>query len=192
MKKLLNNLGLCVAALALSMTLYAQGGQSFQPATFNRSVFVSAYFPAIAGELTPFYSATSANAASDLSSNKFSARALKSFDKNFKGAANASWSESKEGYTAFYQGNGIMNRVNYNAKGKWMSTLRYYGEEQLPQTVRHEVKSTYYDYSIFGVTEVSVDNKIAYFVVLQDQTSFKRVKIVDGEMTEIETMKKAQ
>ena len=189
-KLLLNNLGLCAAALALSVTLYAQG-RSFEPTTFNRSVFVSAYFPAIAGELNPFYSATNAVPAADLSANKFSAKAVRNFDKDFKGAVNAKWSESKEGYTAFFESRGIISRVNYNTKGNWISTIRYYGEEQLPQAVRHEVKSTYYDYSIFGVTEVTVGDKIAYFVTLQDDNCFKRVKLMGDEMIEVETFKKA-
>jgi hypothetical protein len=190
-KLLLNNLAGCVLALAAVSGLYAQGGKSFQPTSFNKSLFVSSYFASVESELHPFFTAGSFNAPADLSANKFTAKAEKSFNKDFAGASPI-WSESNDGYTATFTKNGIQSRVNYNKKGKWHSTIRYYGESELPQDVRHIVKSTYYDFSIFGVTEVSVEDKSAYIVVLEDSRNFIRVKVLDGEMTTLETLAKTK
>jgi len=189
-KLLLKRLAGCILALAAVSGLNAQGN-SFQPASFNKALFVSSYFPTVAADLHPFILNGGNFASADLSANKFTAKAVKSFNKDFADAS-AIWTESNEGYTASFTKGGIQSRVNYNKKGQWHSTIRYYGESELPQDVRHIVKSQYYDYSIFGVTEVSVGDKKAYIVVLEDSRSFIRVKVLDGEMTTLETLAKAK
>ena len=189
-KLLLTRLAGCAATLALVTGLYAQGGKSFHPVQFNKDIFVSAYFAAVAADLK-MVPASLVSGSADLSANKFSAKAIRNFGKDFKDASAATWTESNEGYTASFAKNGILSRVNYNKKGKWSSTIRYYGEADLPKNVRHIVKSTFYDYSIFGVTEVSLGDKRAYIVVLEDNKSFKRVKVLDGEMIPIDEMQKS-
>jgi len=52
------------------------------------------------------------------------------------------------------------------------------------------VKSNYYDYSIFLVQEVKVGDKTAYLVKIEDEKSFKTIRVVDGEMDEYESYKK--
>src|SRR4030095_7917250 len=98
-KLLLNNLAGCILALAAVTGLYAQGGKSFQPTSFNKSLFVSSYFASVAADRHPFFPGSGSYASADLSANKFTAKAVKSFNKDFADAS-AIWSESKEGYTA--------------------------------------------------------------------------------------------
>jgi hypothetical protein len=59
--------------------------------------------------------------------------------------------------------------------------IRYYNEEKLPREVRHLVKSNYYDFSIYHVSEFRSNGKTAYVVVLEDKTSWKKIKVVDSE-----------
>jgi len=54
------------------------------------------------------------------------------------------------------------------------------------------VKSTYYDFNIFLVNEVSVGNAKVYLVKIEDNTSFKTIRIQDGEMTETEIFTKSK
>ena len=69
--------------------------------------------------------------------------------------------------------------------------LRYYQEEKLPHEIRGLVKSTYYDYDIYLITEVNRNEKIAYVVKMEDKTSWKTVKVVDGEMEVLEDYTKS-
>lgn len=119
------------------------------------------------------------------------ARALKQFNKSFKAAANASWYETKEGgFVAKFKLDGIETKVNYDRKGNWFATIRTYTEENLPKEVRHLVKSNYYDYSIYLVQEVTVGDKTAYLVRMEDATTLKTIRVIDGEMDEYESYKK--
>jgi hypothetical protein len=119
------------------------------------------------------------------------AKALKQFSKTFKTAANASWYETKDGgFVAKFRQDGIETRANYDRKGNWSGTVRTYTEENLPKEVRHMVKSTYYDYSIFLVQEVTVGDKTAYLVKIEDASTLKTIRVIDGEMDVYEDFKK--
>ncbi|MES1213977.1 MAG: hypothetical protein ABUT20_00555 [Bacteroidota bacterium] len=109
-------------------------------------------------------------------------RALKDFTKTFKPANNAAWYAIKDGTVAKFTENGIETSAYYDLKGRWTSTIRTYGESQLPKDIRHLVKSSYYDYSIFQVNEVTVGDKKAYLVRMQDAKTLKTIRVVDGEM----------
>ena len=110
------------------------------------------------------------------------ARALKDFTKSFKNADNVNWFEMKDGFVAKFKNDGVETKAFYDHKGRWSATIRTYGEDKLPQDVRKLVKSTYYDYSIYIVNEVTVGDKTAFLVQIQDEKTLKTIRVVDGEM----------
>lgn len=120
------------------------------------------------------------------------ARARKEFSKTFKAITNASWYEMAGGggFVAKFKQDGIETRVNYDRKGRWTGTILTYSEAHLPRDVRHIVKSNYYDYAIILVQEVKVGDKTAYLVKIEDEKTFKTIRVVDGEMDEYESYKK--
>jgi hypothetical protein len=63
----------------------------------------------------------------------------------------------------------IDTRVYYSKKGRRLATIRDFTEENLPKDIRHLVRSTYYDHSIFRVSEVTVDSQMAYVIILEDK-----------------------
>lgn len=119
-----------------------------------------------------------------------STKAVKDFTKNYKKAENAGWFIIKDGYLAEFKEDGIKTKVYYNPKGTWIGNVRSYLEDKLPRNIRHLVKSTYYDYKINYVQEVTVDRNIVYLVKIEDGTFFKTIRIQDGEMDEFEVIKK--
>ena len=119
-----------------------------------------------------------------------STKAVKDFTRNFKKAGHADWFIIKYGYLAEFEENGIKTKVYYNPKGAWIGNIRSYGEDKLPRNIRHFVRSTYYDYKINYVQEVTVDRNTAYLVKIEDGTFFKTLRIQDGEMEEFEVIKK--
>jgi hypothetical protein len=121
-----------------------------------------------------------------------STKAVKDFTKNFKKAGNAGWFVIPDGYVAEFNQDEIKTKVYYDRKGRWIGNLRSYLEDKMPRDIRHRVKSHYYDYTIYYVQEVTVADKIAYLVKIADKTSWKTIRILDGEMDEIESFEKSK
>ncbi len=119
-------------------------------------------------------------------------KAEKSFHKAFKTINGETWVPAKDGIVAKFIKDGIHTMVYYNKKGTWMGTLRYLSEDLLPKDVRHTVKSEYYDFSISNIVEVTVGDKTAYLITMEDKTSIKQVKVVDGEMEVTHDYKKSE
>ena len=117
------------------------------------------------------------------SMNEINTKAVRNFGKEFKNVTAVKWIKTSNGlFAAHFVSDDIQNLVCYNKKGNYQCMLRYYKEEKLPSEVRHLVKSSYYDFDIYLVTEVHINGKIAYVVKMEDKTSWKTIKVVDGEM----------
>jgi len=178
MKKLfLNKFYFCLSSLALITGVHGQSNNSAEPVSVTSASLT----------LNSLHSTSAAK----LTSNKFSANAIRNFAKDFKEVAEPSWGESYQGYTASFSKNGIQSRIIYDRRGEWVSTIRYYGKDNLPSDIRQIIESDFGDYSIFIVTEVAVEDNVAYFVTLEDSKYFIRVKVLNGEMTVLEKTNKA-
>ena len=117
-------------------------------------------------------------------------RALKDFTKSFKDAENVSWSEMKDGFIAKFIDGGVETKAYYDQKGRWTATIRTYKENKLPKDIRKQVKSTYYDFTINQINEVTLGQITAYLVRIEDEDSFKTIRVIDGEMDVYEDYKK--
>jgi hypothetical protein len=75
--------------------------------------------------------------------------------------------------------------VFYDNKGRWVYTIKWYGEKDLPRSVRTLVKRTWYDHTITQVDEVLQGNApVVYIVHMEDATSWINVRICEQEITE--------
>ena len=168
----------CLPLIALFGSAYAQNGDlSFSSTKATPGKFV-------------FNETKAEQGLNEASIADINARALKEFSKTFKAGTNAIWYEMKDGFTAKFKEDGIETRVDYDRKGRWVATVRTYTEANLPRDIRHLVKSTYYDYSIFLVHEVTVGDKTAYLVKIEDADTLKTIRVIDGEMDVYEDYKK--
>jgi hypothetical protein len=113
-------------------------------------------------------------------------KAVRSFERLFKGVENTHWYNVDNGLIVYFTDNGIKSRANYSKNGGWLSTIRSYAEEHLPKDIRAQVKREYYDYSITWINEISNETQLYYVVHMQDKTSWKNVVVCDGEMAVIE------
>jgi len=118
-------------------------------------------------------------------------RALKNFSKNFKESENAEWLKIDNTIKAQYIKDGVETNVFYNLKGKWIGNIRTYKGDKLPEDIRHRIRSTYYDYRIFHVQEITVRDKTAYLVNIEDKNFSKTIRIADGEMDEYQVIEKS-
>jgi len=134
--------------------------------------------------------ATDEAATADLSN--INEKAVKHFSKSYEKQNKASWFAVEDGFVAIFTEDGIKTKAYYDSKGRPAGEVRTYQEDKLPKEIRHMVKSTYYDFNIFLVNEVSVGNAKVYLVKIEDSKSFKTIRIQDGEMTETEIFTKSK
>jgi len=109
--------------------------------------------------------------------------ALRHFMNAYGEGLNAEWNLTSFGYRAEFRKEDIKYLVDYNKGGFWLSTIRFYTEEKMPRDIRRIVKSVYFDYKIELISEVNYGKHIAYHVNIQDETSLKKLIVMDGEMT---------
>jgi hypothetical protein len=113
------------------------------------------------------------------------------FSSAFPNASNIRLSSDKKETRISCTIDSVLTKIDYNKKGKWMYTIRYYGAERLPGDIHNIVKDGYPRYNLYGfVAEVSVPGKSVYLVMIEDQTSWKRIRIADGEMDAFEEYQK--
>jgi hypothetical protein len=111
------------------------------------------------------------------------AKALKDFKIRFGNAMDAKWFEVPNGFISYFRNSESESRVIYNKKGRWQYTLKSYQEDKLPKEIRALVKSTYYDYKITIVEEITVPDGMNYIVHLEDETTIKNLRVTqEGDM----------
>ena len=155
-------------------------GVKAQPANSNLGNAVERYMEVSFSFGVP----TSINSSSG-NLNTVNIKAVRDFTRNFKSVTDEKWYKVSNGYLARCMFNGIENMAAYDLKGNWKFTIRYYDEKILPEEVRAIVKGDYYDYSITCVEEIHIDGKTIYQVHMQDNHTWKNVRICD-DVLEVE------
>jgi hypothetical protein len=124
-------------------------------------------------------------------SNIVNDKVLKSFKQTFPNAENVSWQSREEKYVAQFQQNGIRTIVNYDLDGNILEATRYYTEENLPINIVWKLKKKFSSAKIYGVTEVTTNETINYFIKLEDETTWTTVKAdTEGNSEVVEKYKK--
>jgi hypothetical protein len=97
-----------------------------------------------------------------------------------------------EGQTSVkFNMDGISETVRYDRKGKWRFSISGYGEEKLDANIRSNVESSFPGYMVFGfVNEIKVRDKTAYLVMIENNKTWKRIRVVDGETSIYEEFNK--
>lgn len=123
--------------------------------------------------------------------NATNSKAFKDFSRYFSDASEIKITTEKEGIFINCLSKGVRNRVFYNNKGRWVNTLRYYAADMLPKDVIALLKNEYAEFTPTNVIEVTVGNKTAHLVTIENKSSWKRIKVVDGEMEVYEQFQKS-
>ena len=118
-------------------------------------------------------------------------KVMKSFNKLFSDAENIRWWNEKNNQVVYFKRQGKASHAVFAKNGDLKFAITNYTEEYLPDEILLQVKDNYYGKSIFGVTEVQVEDKTAYLIVLEDKTSWLTIKVLDGEITQDRALRKA-
>ena len=92
------------------------------------------------------------------------------------------WYKDPLGYEAAYTEGPVKAMYWYDKRGHWVYSILTYGENKMPEDVRVLVRSTYFEYSISWVKEVSEAQTTVYVVHIENNTAWKEVAVQDGEM----------
>src|SRR5438067_8961830 len=94
---------------------------------------------------------------------------LKSFSTSFPKAEKISWFESgNDAQVEFFSG-AIKCKVWYDADGNVLKTNRYYTAESLSPFILSKLQQKYNGKKVFGITEVSSEEGITFYIVLEDE-----------------------
>lgn len=125
-----------------------------------------------------------------LLANEVNANVLRSFYAQYGEVTGASWFRSANGYAVSFKQGDMSHTVYYRLNGVLDAKLISYSGDRLPVPVRDVVRSGYFAYSITHVTEVHKNNATAFYVKLEDASTIKTLKIVDGESELVENLQK--
>lgn len=120
-------------------------------------------------------------------------KAVRDFVNRFNNAEDVIWHKSDNHYIAVFIRDSVQTRAVYNKTGNLEYIMRYYEEPKMRRDVRALVKSTYYDYKIFIIQEISRPDELPVYIVnLQGDTEWMKVKVHDGEMEVMERFRKGR
>ena len=121
-----------------------------------------------------------------------SEKILASFKQTFPNAEQVKWMEQPDKYVVNFKENGILTKIEYDMDGNFVSSLRYYTEKNLPVNIICKLQKKYADKKVFGVTEMTTDAAVEYYIKLEDATNWITVKSnADGNLQVVEKYKKA-
>ncbi len=119
--------------------------------------------------------------------NEININAVRSFTRNYKNVSDAKWRKLKDGFSvAYFDNDSVRTMVLYSKTGSCESITRYYLANKLPADVRDPVKSTYDDFDIYHVIESTINGVTSYLIKMEGKSTWKTVRVVDGEMEVVE------
>jgi uncharacterized protein YifN (PemK superfamily) len=116
---------------------------------------------------------------------KINIRAVRNFKNTYPNSADEKWEILKDGYIASLVSNSVTTNIYYDKKGRWVYSVRNYNEKKLPESVRAMVKTTYFDYEITIIKEITMETNNAqpiYLVYIKYNTTYKIVRVYDMKM----------
>jgi len=113
-------------------------------------------------------------------------KAQRHFAKDYQNVSDVRWTVFPFGTRVHFKTNGKDTKIYYDTKGNPRASVSYYFEKDLSPEIYKQVRSKYFDYKIFVVTEITAENKIVYLVKLEGDNSWKTVRIAGDEMEVVE------
>jgi hypothetical protein len=118
---------------------------------------------------------------------------LATFKQTFPDAEQVKWVEQEDKYTVNFKEKGILTKIEYDKDGNFVNSLRYYTEKNLPVNILCKLQKKYADKKVFGVTEMSTESAIEYYIKMEDANNWITVRSTqDGNMQVVEKYKKAE
>ena len=117
----------------------------------------------------------------------------KLFHESFRDAKDIQWADHVAYYEVKFNHASIPTRVIYDTDGNILETYRYYGAQQLPPMVMSKLNDRYADRKVFGVTEVSTEAGVQYYISMSDSQNWYTVQSdPNGRMEQVKKFRKSE
>lgn len=103
-------------------------------------------------------------------------KVLEAFKKTFHNPQGTQWFENAQGYEVHFTCDEINSKVWYDKEGNILKTYRYYNEYRLPPYISGRINKKYPDRTIFGVTEITNEAGVSYYIKLEDEKNWTTIK----------------
>lgn len=113
------------------------------------------------------------------------------FSKYFTEAENPRWYEINKKYLVKFMIYDKENRALFTKRGKMIYHISYGYEKSLPKELGRQIKTTYPDYGIIKAIKISEAGREVWVINLEDVKSLVILRIEEGEMEEIQRLKKS-
>jgi len=105
---------------------------------------------------------------------------MRSFISSYSNVTDPKFVKYYGGYVVYFSRDDIRYKVYYMTTGELKCTIRQYTAQFLPVEYRQLVENSYPGYSIFLVTEVTKRGKTRYEVKIENEATFKDIRLEDG------------
>jgi len=106
-----------------------------------------------------------------------SEKVKKAFNETFSSAQNVTWQEfENKNAQANFKQDEMTIKAMYDKEGNLLETIRYYNEKYLTPNIIANLKKKYPGKEIFGVTEITNENDISFYITLKDDKNWYTVK----------------
>jgi hypothetical protein len=111
---------------------------------------------------------------------EINSKVMRSFISSYSNVTDPKFVKYYGGYVVYFAQDDIRYKVYYMTTGELKCTIRQYEAKYLPIEYRQLVQNAYPGYSIFLVTEVIKKGRIRYEVKIENEASFKDIRLEDG------------
>ncbi len=119
-----------------------------------------------------------------------SEKVAKAFKVAFKDAEDPQWFKLNKDFLVSFIMNQQQNRALFRKNGFMIYYLAFGGEKSLPADIRKIIKPNYYDYNITKVVKVNEADRNIWVVNMEDAKNFVIVRVENGELEEVQNVKK--
>jgi hypothetical protein len=119
-------------------------------------------------------------------------KVLKAFASLYPSITEVSWYEYETYYEAHFKNDDVRCDIRYDFNGNVISTKRYYGERSLSPFIKAKLLQKYPAMKVFGVTEITNEQQLQLYIVLEDEKNWVYVASdSSGMMTTTQKLRKA-
>ena len=103
-------------------------------------------------------------------------KVLSAFEKTFSHVTDVKWQDIDNNFEASFTQADVKLRVQYDAEGNIIRSIRYYKAQMLPIIIQSKIQKKYSDKKIYSVTEITSPESIGYHIILEDAKTWTNIK----------------
>jgi post-segregation antitoxin (ccd killing protein) len=120
-----------------------------------------------------------------------SAAVINSFNTSFKNASDVQWKESGSYFKADFSMNGQYVTAFYDQTGELKAVTKNVSPLQLPVTLQNSLKTSYDEYWISELFELSDNNGTSYYATIEDSDTKIVLKSLGGSWSTYKKVRKS-